>query len=155
MGVRRTGADFLRTSLRGGSSSILPIRMADCASSQSFQLRYWLIAVLTTSSVERPRDAAVCLNTASRDGDKTTVTLGIQMLPCCGGYCPLAVTSDRFTLADQPTIMPRVVSHPSAKTKITWGTTKRMKTHMSQKCQTRATSNPPKIAANEWNCMGL
>src|SRR5258708_31283173 len=98
---------------------MLPIRMAEFASSQPFEVRYWLIAVLTTSSVERPRDAAVCLNTASRDGDKTTVILGIVVLPCCGGYCPLAVPSDRFTLADQPTIMPRKVSHPSAKTRIT------------------------------------
>src|ERR1700735_1844125 len=35
-------------------------------------------------------------------------------------------TSDRSTLVDQPTIMLRNVSHPSAKTRITCGTTKRM-----------------------------
>src|SRR5258706_681482 len=58
---------------------MLPIRMAEFASSQTFQLRYWLIAVLTTSSVERPRDAAVRLNAESRDGDKATVILGILM----------------------------------------------------------------------------
>src|ERR1700674_4381602 len=58
---------------------MLPIRMAGFGSSQPFQPRYWLIAVLTTSSVERPRDAAVCLNAESRDGDKATVILGILM----------------------------------------------------------------------------
>jgi hypothetical protein len=60
--------------------------MAEFASSQSFQQRYWLIAALTTSSVERPRDAALCLNTASTDGDNDTVILGILM-------CSLALSS--------------------------------------------------------------
>ncbi len=41
-------------------------------------------------------------------------------------YCSFAVNSDRFTRVDQPTIMLRSVSHPSAKTRITCGTTKRM-----------------------------
>src|SRR6202035_4222409 len=69
----------MRTSLRRGSSSMLPIRMAEFASSQPFHARYWLIAVLTTFSVERPRDAAACLNTELRDGDKATAMLGILM----------------------------------------------------------------------------
>src|SRR5438552_130523 len=41
-------------------------------------------------------------------------------------YSSFAVNSDRFTRVDQPTIMLRNVSHPSAKTRITCGTTKRM-----------------------------
>ena len=41
-------------------------------------------------------------------------------------HCPSAMVSDRFTRVDQPTIMLRSVSHPSAKTRITCGTTKRM-----------------------------
>src|SRR5712672_2027452 len=41
-------------------------------------------------------------------------------------YRSFAVNSDRFTRVDQPTIMLRSVSHPSAKTRITCGTTKRM-----------------------------
>src|ERR1700720_2340034 len=53
--------------------------MAEFDPSLSLQRRYWLTAVVTTSSVDRPRDAAVCLNTASRDVDKTTVRLGILM----------------------------------------------------------------------------
>src|SRR5712691_456112 len=69
--------------------------------------------------------------------------------------CSFAMGSDRFTLVDQPTIMLRSVSHPSAKTRITCGTTKRMKSHMSQKCHTRAELYPPKSAASQWNCMGL
>src|SRR6267142_5176409 len=40
--------------------------------------------------------------------------------------CSFAMGSDRFTLVDQPTIMLRSVSHPSATTRITCGTTKRM-----------------------------
>src|ERR1700758_906420 len=48
--------------------------------------------------------------------------------------------SDLSTLTDQPTIMLRSVSHPSKRTKITCGKTKRMKTHISQKCHTRAAS---------------
>jgi hypothetical protein len=40
-------------------------------------------------------------------------------------YCSCAVNSGRFTRVDQPTIMLRSVSHPSAKTRITCGTTKR------------------------------
>src|SRR4029077_8591676 len=58
-------------------------------------------------------------------------------------YYSCAVNSGRFTRVDQPTIMLRGVSHPSAKTRITCGTTKRMKSHMSEKCQTRAASKPP------------
>ena len=38
--------------------------------------------------------------------------------------------------------MLRTVSQPSAKTRTTWGTTNAMKRHISQKCQTRARSNP-------------
>src|SRR5439155_15466451 len=49
-------------------------------------------------------------------------------------------SSDLSALVDQPTIMLRSVSHPSAKTRTTWGTTKRIKTHISQKCQMRALS---------------
>src|SRR5712671_301368 len=41
-------------------------------------------------------------------------------------YYSCAVNSGRFTRVDQPTIMLRSVSHPSAKTRITCGTTKRM-----------------------------
>src|SRR6266481_8952263 len=41
-------------------------------------------------------------------------------------YCSFALNSERFTRVDQPTIMLRNVSHPSAKTRITCGTTKRM-----------------------------
>jgi len=48
--------------------------------------------------------------------------------------------SNLSAFADQPTIMPRNMSHPSARTRITWGTTKKMKTHISQKCQMRALS---------------
>src|SRR6476660_5482468 len=70
-------------------------------------------------------------------------------------YYSCAVNSGRFTRVDQPTIMLRSVSHPSAKTRITCGTTKRMKSHMSQKCQMRAALYPPKIAANQWSCTGL
>src|SRR6266478_2483866 len=70
-------------------------------------------------------------------------------------YCSFAANSDRFTLVDQPTIMLRSVSHPSAKTRITCGTTKRMSSHMIQKCQTRAALYPPKSAASQWSCMGL
>src|SRR5260370_41056391 len=40
-------------------------------------------------------------------------------------YCSRAVNSGRFTRVDQPTMMLRSVSHPSAKTRITCGTTKR------------------------------
>src|ERR1700676_385678 len=40
-------------------------------------------------------------------------------------YCSCAVNSGRFARVDQPTIMLRSVSHPSAKTRITCGTTKR------------------------------
>src|SRR5262249_10157960 len=36
---------------------------------------------------------------------------------------------------DHPAIMLRSVSHPSANTRTTWGTTKRIKSHISQKCQ--------------------
>src|SRR4029077_18028542 len=36
-------------------------------------------------------------------------------------HCSFATTSDRSTLVDQPTIMLRNVSHPSAKTRITCG----------------------------------
>jgi hypothetical protein len=50
----------------------------------SFHVRYWLSAVFTTLSTERPLDAAVCLNTASRDSDKTIVTLGILNLSPSG-----------------------------------------------------------------------
>src|SRR5712664_993657 len=70
-------------------------------------------------------------------------------------HCSFAVNSDRFTRVDQPTIMLRSVSHPSTKTRITCGTTKRIKSHMSQKCQTRAALYPPKSAASQWSCMGL
>src|SRR5262249_57616688 len=49
-------------------------------------------------------------------------------------------SSDLFTLVDQPTIMLRSVSHPSARTRITWGKTKRIKIHIGQKCQMRALS---------------
>src|ERR1700756_4987961 len=63
--------------------------------------------------------------------------------------------SDPFTLADQPTIMLRSVSHPSARTRMTCGKTKRIRNHISQKCHTRAASYPPKAAANQWSCMGL
>src|SRR6266852_2418858 len=70
-------------------------------------------------------------------------------------YCSFVVNSDRFTRVDQPTIMLRSVSHGSATTRITCGTTKRMKSHMSQKCHTRAELYPPKSAASQWNCMGL
>jgi hypothetical protein len=49
-----------------------------------FHARYWLSAVFTTLSTERPFDAAVCLNTASRDSGKTTVTLGILNLSPSG-----------------------------------------------------------------------
>src|SRR6267142_6131839 len=62
-------------------------------------------------------------------------------------YCSFALNSERFTRVDQPTIMLRNVSHPSAKTRITCGTRKKMKSHISQKCQTRAALYPPKIAA--------
>src|SRR4051812_23615988 len=55
----------------------------------------------------------------------------------------------RSTLVDQPVIMPRSVSQPSAKTRITCGTTKEMKSHMSQKCHTRAASKPPNSAASQ------
>src|ERR1700722_2467979 len=50
----------------------------------SLQERYWRSAIFTILSTERPFDAAVCLNTDSRDSDKTTVTLGIVMLPPSG-----------------------------------------------------------------------
>ena len=50
----------------------------------SFHARYWLSAVFTTLSTERPVYAAVCLNTASRDSDKTIVTLGILNLSPSG-----------------------------------------------------------------------
>src|SRR6202043_4111273 len=66
-------------------------------------------------------------------------------------HCSFAMAPDRFTLVDQPTIMLRNVSHPSAKTRITCGTTKRMKSQMSQKCQTRAASKPPNSAASQWS----
>src|SRR2546422_11777509 len=49
-------------------------------------------------------------------------------------------SSNLCALVDQPTIMLRSVSHPSARTRITWGTTKRINTHISQKCQMRALS---------------
>src|SRR5580692_5258291 len=41
-------------------------------------------------------------------------------------YDSFATTSDRSTLVDQPTIMLRNVSQPSAKTRNTCGTTKKM-----------------------------
>src|SRR6266481_3927546 len=41
-------------------------------------------------------------------------------------YCSFALNSEHFTRVDQPTIMLCNVSHPSAKTRITCGTTKRM-----------------------------
>src|SRR4029077_7423765 len=66
-----------------------------------------------------------------------------------------AMNSDRSTLVDQPTIMLRNVSQPSAKTRIRCGTTKKMYSHMSQKCQTRAASKPPKSTASQWSCIGL
>src|ERR1700736_2214725 len=73
--------------------------------------------------------------------------------------CPFLHRSFRWsrpsTRVDQPTIMLRSVSHPSAKTRITCGTTKKMKSHMSQKCHTRAASKPPNSAASQWSCMGL
>src|SRR5262249_34986174 len=49
-------------------------------------------------------------------------------------------SSDLCTFVDQPTIMLRSVSQPSARTRITCGTTKRTKTHISQKCHMRALS---------------
>src|SRR5215470_286016 len=48
--------------------------------------------------------------------------------------------SDLCVLVDQPTIMLRRVSQPSARTRITCGTTNSTKTHISQKCQIRALS---------------
>jgi hypothetical protein len=45
-----------------------------------------------------------------------------------------ATTSDRSTLVDKPTIMLRSVSYPSAKTKITCGTTKRMYLSLDRTC---------------------
>jgi hypothetical protein len=63
--------------------------------------------------------------------------------------------SDRSTLVDQPTIMARSVSHPSAIARITNGTTKQMKNHISQKCHTRAASKPPEQRANQWSSIGL
>src|ERR1700733_9342932 len=77
------------------------------------------------------------------------------LMSCLSPHCSFAMTSDRSTLVDQPTIMLRSVSHPSAKTRITCGTTKKMKSHMSQKCHTRAASKPPNSAASQWSCMGL
>src|SRR6202022_2217466 len=64
-------------------------------------------------------------------------------------HCSFATTPDRSTLVDQPTIMLRNVSHPSAKTRITCGTTKRMETHLSKKCQKRAALYRPHNAASQ------
>src|SRR5260370_23142042 len=47
-------------------------------------------------------------------------------------YYSWAVNSGRFTRVDQPTIMLRTVSHPSAKTTMTCRTTQRIDTPMSQ-----------------------
>src|ERR1035438_4337926 len=55
-------------------------------------------------------------------GSKVCLSLVVNLF----FHCSFAMASDRFTLVDQPTIMLRSVSHPSAKTKITCGTTKKM-----------------------------
>jgi hypothetical protein len=77
------------------------------------------------------------------------------LMNCLSPHYSFAMTSDRSTLVDQPAIMLRSGSHPSAKTRITCGTTKRMKSHMSQICHTRAASKPPNSAASQWSCIGL
>src|SRR5258708_7260223 len=77
------------------------------------------------------------------------------LLNCLSLHCSFAVTSGRSTFVDQPTIMLRNVSHPSAQTRIGCGTMKKKKIHISQKCHTRAVSKPPKSAASQWRCIGL
>src|SRR5258708_4045684 len=52
---------------------------------------------------------------------KVCLSLAVNRLSL---HCSFA-TSERFTLVDQPTIMLRSVSQPSAKTRITCGTTNR------------------------------
>jgi sulfite reductase beta subunit-like hemoprotein len=50
--------------------------------------------------------------------------------------CGILLRPDQTVAAAAATIMLRSVSHPSAKTRIRCGTTKKMKSHMSQKCHT-------------------
>src|ERR1700747_3564985 len=75
----------------------------------------------------------------------------LEMYPSTAGHCDslqgsFSKPSDPSTLADQPTIMLRSLSQPSTKTRIACGTTDKTNSHISQKCQTRALSYPPKTA---------